>query len=154
MNGPVDGPDGLFDGEAIVAMLRVRFSAGMPATITGSPPPTMFRQTVVQRHAYAQWTERCAAVEFPVAGPEMILGITQERLLVWRPAFVRSAPRRFAGAIDLTRIRSAGVRRRVFAAVLTLLLEDGAIVGVETTRAARLREFATAIPTYNGHKGR
>jgi hypothetical protein len=46
------------------------------------------------------------------------------------------------------------VRRRVFAAVLTMLFEEGAIVGVETTRATRLRTFAAAIPTYNDHKAR
>ena len=150
----MNGPDGLLDGEAIVAMLRVRFSAGLPATIMGAPAPSMFRPTVVQRHAFMKWAERSAAVEFPVAGPEMILGITEERLLVWRPALIRSAPRRFAGAVDLSRIRSAGVRRRVFSSVLTMLFEDGAIVGVETTRAARLHRFATAIPTFNDHKAR
>jgi hypothetical protein len=150
----VDRLDGLRDDEEVVAMLRVRFSAGLPANITGTPTPTMFRQTVVQRHAYAQWAQRCAAIDFPVAGPEMILGVTQERLLVWRPAFIRSRPRRFAGAVDLARIRSAGVRRRVFASVLTMLFEDGAIVGVETSRASRLRQFAAAIPTYNDRKAR
>jgi hypothetical protein len=147
-------PDGLLDDETIVALLRVRFSAGMPATITGAQTQSMIRPTVAQRHAYATWAHRCSGIGFPVAGPEMILGITDQRLLVWRPALLRSRPGRFAGAVELSRIRSAGVRRRVFAAVLTMLFEDGAIVGVETSRATRLRNFATGIPTYRDHRAR
>jgi hypothetical protein len=114
----------------------------------------MYRPSVVQRHAYAHWARRAAAAGFPVAGPEMILGITQERLLVWRPALLRSRPRRFAGAVPLSRIHSAGVHRRVFASILTLLLEHGTIVGVETMRGARLRQFAACIPSYTDHKAR
>ena len=73
---------------------------------------------------------------FPIAGPEMILGVTQERLLVWRPTFLRSRPRRFAGAIRLSpRSNSAGVHRKLFASVLTLLFDHGKLVGVETLRS-------------------
>ena len=84
----------------------------------------------------------------------MILGVSHERLLVWRPALLRSRPRRFAGAIDLSRIHSAGVHRKVFASVLTLLLDGGKLVGVETFRSSRLRRFAAAIPSYTGNKAR
>ena len=135
-------------------MQRVRFSAGMPESVATSGKTSLRPPSVVQRHAYAHWARRCAAAGFPIAGPEMILGITQERLLVWRPAFLRSRPRRFAGAIPLSRIHSAGVHRRVFSSVLTLLLDDGAIVGVETVHSTHLRRFAAAIPTYTDHKAR
>jgi hypothetical protein len=84
----------------------------------------------------------------------MILGVTQERLLVWRPALLRSRPRRFAGAITLSRINSAGVHRKLFASVLTLLLDQGKLVGVETLRSARLRRFAASIPSYTDYKAR
>jgi hypothetical protein len=147
-------PEGLFDDEAIVASLRVRFSARLPSHIDLAATPTRYRPTVAQRHAYAHWADGAAAAGFPIAGPDMILGITQERLLVWRPALLRSRPRRFAGAIPLSRIRNAGVRRRMFTAVLALLLDDGAIVGLEAPQASRLRRFATAIPTYNDHRAR
>lgn len=84
----------------------------------------------------------------------MFLGITQERLLAWRPALVRSRPSRFAGAITLSQIRNAGVHSRIFSSVLTLLFDDGAIVAVETTRRSKLRRFASAIPTYTDHRAR
>jgi hypothetical protein len=150
----VNHPVGLLDGETIVALLRVRFSAGMPANLEAIGRTTARPPTLVQRHAYARWARHSDAVGFPIAGPEMIVGITQERLLVWRPAFLRSRPRRYAGAVALSRIRQAGVRRRVFTSVLTLLLDDGAIVGVETVWGSRLRRFAVAIPTYTDHKAR
>jgi hypothetical protein len=149
-----DRPDGLLDGETIVALTRVRFSPGMPTNLETIGRTTPRPPSVVQRHAYARWAKHCDSVAFPIAGPEMILGVTQERLLVWRPGFLRSRPRRFAGAVELSRIRRAGVQRRVFKSVLTLLLEDGAIVGVETTWSSRLREFAAAIPSSTEHNAR
>jgi hypothetical protein len=150
----VERPDGLLEGEEIVAQLAVRFSPGAPTNLETTATPSMYRPSVVQRHAFAHWALRSAAAGFPIAGPEMILGITQERLLVWRPAFLRSRPRRFAGAVPLSRIHSAGVHRRLFASVLTLLLEHGTIVGLETMRGARLRQFAAHIPSYSDYKSR
>jgi hypothetical protein len=150
----VGRPDGLIEGETLVALQRVRFSAGMPSTVKTSAVPNMRPPTLIQRHAYALWARRAATAGFPIAGPEMILGITQERLLAWRPTLIRGRPRRYAGALPLSRIHSAGVHRRVFAAVLTMLLEDGAIVGVETLHGRQLRRFATAIPSYTDHKAR
>ncbi|MDQ1467267.1 MAG: hypothetical protein QOH10_1682 [Actinomycetota bacterium] len=147
-------PDGLLDGEELLALVSVRFSAGVPAHIDAPTSPSMYRAAVVQRHAYADWAKRATAIGFPVAGPEMILGATPERLLVWRPALVRSRPRLFAGAVPLSRIRRAGVHRRVFASILTLLFDEGTIVGVETMRGSRLRAFAVAIPTYTDYRAR
>jgi hypothetical protein len=149
-----DRPAGLIEGETIVAMQRVRFSAGMPESVATSGKTSLRPPSVVQRHAYALWARRCATAGFPIAGPEMILGITETRLLAWRPALLRSRPRRYAGAIPLARISSAGVHRKVFSLVLTLLLDDGAIVGVETVHTTHLRRFATAIPTYTDRKAR
>jgi hypothetical protein len=146
--------EGLHDGEELVALISVRFSAGMPSSLDEAPKSGMNRPSVVQRHAYAHWARNASTIGFPIAGPEMILGITQERLLVWKPAFIRSRPKRFAGAIPLGRIQSAGVQRRVFASVLTLLLEKGSLVGLETMRGARLRRFAVGIPSYNDYKAR
>jgi hypothetical protein len=147
-------PAGLREGETIVAMQRVRFSAGMPATVETSHKASLRPPSVIQRHAYALWARRASAAGFPIAGPEMMLGITETRLLAWRPALIRSRPRRFAGALPLSRINSAGVHRRVFSSVLTMLLDDGAIVGVETIHTAHLRKFASAIPSYTDHKAR
>ncbi|HEX2738076.1 MAG TPA: hypothetical protein VHP57_08070 [Acidimicrobiia bacterium] len=145
---------GLLDGEELVAMLAVRYSPGMQTDLEEAAPSGMRRPSVVQRQAYALWVRRSAAAGFPIAGPEMILGVSHERLLVWRPALLRSRPRRFAGAITLSKIHSAGVHRKLFASVLTLLLDDGKLVGVETLRTTRLRRFAAAIPSYTGNKAR
>ena len=147
-------PEGLLDGEELVALISVRYSPGMQTDLEEAAPAGMRRPSIVQRQAYALWVRRSAAAGFPIAGPEMILGVTDERLLVWRPALLRSRPRRFAGAINLSQIHSAGVHRKLFASVLTLLLDQGKLVGVETLRSARLRRFAAAIPSYTDYKAR
>jgi hypothetical protein len=126
----------------------------MQATVDATPSNSLYRPSMVQRHSYARWVRRSASVGFPIAGPEMIIGITAERLLVWRTAMLRARPKRFAGALPLTHIQSAGVYRRVLASVLTLLFEDGTIVGVETLHGRHLRAFATAIPTYADYRSR
>jgi hypothetical protein len=150
----VDRPDGLLDDEELHALLAVRFSPGTQTHIDAATQPSMFRPAVVQRHVYAKWVQSSSAAGFPIAGPEMILGVTSDRLLVWRPALLRSRPRRLAGALALPEIRSAGVHRRIVASVLTLLFADGTIVAVETLRASRLRAFAEAIPTYTDRRDR
>src|SRR5664279_1246717 len=107
----MERPPGLVDGEELIDLIRVRFSASMPTDIDSAANASVRRPTVVQRHAYAHWARRSASAGFPIAGPEMVLGITQERLLVWRPAFVRGRPRRYAGAVPLSVIHSAAVHR-------------------------------------------
>ena len=147
-------PEGLLDGEELVALLAVRYSPGLQTDLAEAQPSGLPRPSVVQRHSYATWVRRSTAVGFPIAGPEMILGVTQERLLVWRPALLRSRPRRFAGAIALSQIHSAGVHRKLFASVLTLLFDGGKLVAVETLRGSRLRRFAATIPSYTDYKAR
>jgi hypothetical protein len=148
-----DRPDGLLDGEELLGTIGVRFSAGMQTHVKADQP-SMYRPSIVQRHAFAKWARTAAGVGFPVAGPAMVIGVTPERLLVWRPSFFGSRPRRFAGALPLSRIQRAGVHRQLIASVLTLMFEDGSIVGVETWRTARLRALAASIPTYTDYRGR
>ena len=150
----MDRPDGLLENEDLPALVAVRFSPGTQMHIDVTSQPSLIRPAVVQRHVYAKWVQSASAVGFPIAGPEMILGVTDERLLVWRPALLRSRPRRFAGALALPDIRRAAVHRRIVASVLTLLFADGTIVAVETLRASRLRTLAEAIPTYTDRRDR
>jgi hypothetical protein len=148
-----DRADGLLDGEALLATLGVRFSPGVQAHVKAEQP-SMYRPAIVQRHAFARWARTAASAGFPIAGPAMVIGVTPERLLVWRPSFFGSSPRRFAGAVPLSRVQLAGVHRQFIASVLTLMFEDGTIVGVETWRTARLRALAALIPAYTDYRGR
>jgi hypothetical protein len=149
----MDRPDGLHDGENLIDTLAVRFSAGMQSSLDDTPVNSMYRPAVTQRHSYARWVRNASRAGFPIAGPEMVIGVSNERLLVWRTGLMRARPKQLAGAVPLATIQSAGVHRRVFATVLTLLLESGSIVGVETWHGRRLRTFASAIPSFNDFKG-
>jgi hypothetical protein len=149
----MDRPEGLHEDETLIDTLAVRYSAGMQASVTETAPNTLYRQSIAQRRSYARWVRTATTAGFPVAGPEMVLGVTNERLLVWRTALIRARPRQLAGGIPLARIQSAGVHRRVFATVLTLLFESGTIVGLETLHGRHLRTFTTAIPTYTDFRG-
>ena len=82
--------------------VQPRYAArpSMHTSAAGATAPA----SVVQRHASPALVPlRRRPQGVPIAGLEMILGITQERLLVWRPALMRSRPRRFAGAVPLAR---------------------------------------------------
>src|SRR4051794_12756793 len=116
----MDRPDGLHDDETLIDTLAVRYSAGMQVSITDTPENTMYRPSVSQRRSYARWVRTAKAAGFPIAGPEMVVGVTNERLLVWRTALIRARPKQLVGGVPLSHIQSAGVHRRVLATVLTL----------------------------------
>jgi hypothetical protein len=146
-------PEGLHDDEHLIDTLAVRFSSGIQGSIDETPVNTMYRPLVTQRRSYARWVRSATNARFPIAGPEMVLGVSSERLIVWRTALIRARPKRFAGAVPLASIQSAGVHRRVFSTVLTLLMDGGSIVAVESLHGRRVRRFASAIPSFTDFKG-
>jgi hypothetical protein len=148
-----DRPEGLHDDETLIDTLAVRFSTGIQSTLDEKPVNTLYRPPVTQRRSYLRWVRNANRAGFPVAGPEMVLGVSNERLLVWRTALIRARPKSFAGAVPLSSIQSAGVHRRVLSTVLTLLMEGGTIVTVETLHGRHLRAFAAAIPTFTDFRG-
>ena len=96
-------------------------------------------------NAYQAWREHAEALGFTTAGPEMVLGVTDARLVVWSTTFWLSRPGAIAGKLSLTKIADVAIKRHGFVTGLALALDDGDIVEVEAMRGRRLRHLANTL---------
>src|SRR5207244_1065290 len=92
-----------------------------------------------------RWSADAESAGFPVAGMAMILGLTPHDLVVFSSQFLRSRPKRRAGAVPLLDIVQMTAMRSVITARVVVLLRDGAIIELESMRVARARRFVAAV---------
>lgn len=97
--------------------------------------------------AFDAWTEIARAAGFPTAGPDMMLGATATRLVVWRTSFFLGRAVEVAGTMPLARIAQVGAVRHGIVTGLAFVVADGTIVEVEAIRGRRLRRLAATIQT-------
>jgi hypothetical protein len=96
-------------------------------------------------NAYNVWREHAESVGLTTAGPEMVLGVTDTRLVVWSTTFWLSRPGSIAGKVPLSQIANVATARHGIVTGLALALKSGAIVEVEAMRGRRLRILAEAL---------
>jgi hypothetical protein len=104
-----------------------------------------FRPSLSGIGAYRRWSDHAESAGFPVGGMAMLLGLTDDELVVYTPTFVRSRPKRRAGAIRLTDIAQMTAMRSLLSGRVVLLFADGGIVELETMRVGRARRFVAAV---------
>ena len=85
------------------------------------------------------------SVGFPVAGPEMWLGVTESRLIVWRTTFVLSRPGSVHGVIPLDQVADVATARHGLVTGLAIALTSGQYVEVEALRGRRLQHLADTL---------
>jgi hypothetical protein len=95
--------------------------------------------------AYYAWCEHAEVGGFATDGPEMVLGLTDTRIVVWSTTFWLGRPAEIAGRIPLTKIGDVATTRHGMVTGLALALTSGQIIEVEALRGRRLRRFADAV---------
>ena len=95
--------------------------------------------------AFDAWTEIARAAGFPTAGPDMMLGVTRTRLVVWQTSFFLGRPVAVAGTMPLERVAQVHAVRHGIVTGLAFVVADGTIIEVEAIRGRRLRRLAAAI---------
>lgn len=136
-------PDGIETGEALIAVVPVSFAGSAAITMRGA---FSLRASHLRRVAVDEWARAADQCGFPFAGGDMIVAISdQARIHVWRPRFFVARPGHHRGWFPAVRIDQVGVVRRGAITRLTLLVDDGTLIGFESIRARRLRAFADAI---------
>lgn len=95
--------------------------------------------------AFRAWTEIAAAAGFPTAGPDMTIGVTASRLVVWRTSFLLGRAVEVAGTMPLARVAQVGAVRHGIVTGLAFVVADGTIIEVEAIRGRRLRRLAATI---------
>ena len=96
-------------------------------------------------NTYHAWREYADAAGFTTVGPDMVVGVTDRRLVVWSTTFVLSRPAKIVGRIPLAKIGDVATARHGIVTGLALALTTGEIVEVEAMRGRRLRRLATAL---------
>ena len=81
--------------------------------------------------AFHAWRMHAESVGFPTAGPEMWLGLTDSRLIVWGTTFMLSRPSQIKGSVPLDRLVDVAIARHGVATGLAIVLDSGQFVEVE-----------------------
>jgi hypothetical protein len=134
--------DDLVPGEELIAHARVSFRGAA----TTSTRATFALGSARMRHkAFDQWRQGTDAAGFPSAGPEMVLAVTDRRLLVCYTTFWLSRPASASGALELKRIHETAVVRQGLVTTLAIVLDNGHIIEVEAMRGGAVRRIAAAL---------
>jgi hypothetical protein len=94
---------------------------------------------------FNEWRTAADAAGFPTAGAEMILAVTNQRVLVCSKTFWLGRLAQADGSILLERIAEVATVRHGMVMGCAFALTNGHIVEVEAMRGRRLRRFARRV---------
>jgi hypothetical protein len=135
-------PPGLEPDEILLARAPVSFRGATAASARSTMALGSARKRM---EAYYAWRDHAESVGLSSSGPEMVLGVTNARLLVWSTSFWFSRPSEIAGKLPLTKVAAVATKRHGIVTSMALALESGHIVEVEAMRGRRLRRLADAL---------
>jgi hypothetical protein len=135
---------GLEPDEELLVVTHASFRGATAAT---------FRSTFalgsgrMRMKAYDMWHDAAIAAGFPSAPPEMVVAVTDRRILFGKPTFWGGAPSAFRSELGFDRIAQVvWVRHGVITGV-AFAMTHGAIVELEALRGRRLRHMVDVIST-------
>jgi hypothetical protein len=112
------------------------------ATVTSISSTFALGSARKRLEAYNAWAQQAGSAGFRTDGPEMVLGLTETRLLVWKTTFWMNRPGAIAGEIALEKVHDVAATRHGMVTGLAIALKTGQIVEVEAMRGRRLRHLA------------
>jgi hypothetical protein len=142
---------GLAPGEDIRALAHASFRGAFATTVrtTFSLEPSRSRL-----HAFDTWLIGARAAGFAPEDPEMVLGLTDARLVAWRTSFFSGRPADETTSLPLARLYDVSVVRHGLVTGVAFVVDHGAVFEVEALRGRPLRRLAhetrTAIAARGG----
>jgi hypothetical protein len=115
------------------------------ATVASSRSTFALSSGRSRMRSYVAWEEIANAAGFPTAGPDVVLGVTDRRLGVWRTSFGLGRPVELAGSVPLERIAQVSTPRLGLVTGLAIVLTNGALVQLEAMRGRRVRTLGAAL---------
>jgi hypothetical protein len=95
--------------------------------------------------AYKAWRMQADVAGLKTSGPEMVLGLTEQRLVVWKTTFWLSRLANIVGEVPLDKVHDVAVVRHGLVTSMAIAFKDGQIVEVEAMRGRRLRHLASEM---------
>ena len=135
-------PPGLEPEERLISRTPASFRGATAASIRATFAIGSAR---ARRQAHDAWCRHAESVGFPTAGPEMWLGVTDARIVMWSTTFMLSRPGTITGDVPLSQVAEVATARHGLVTGLAVALTTGQFVEVEAMRGRRLRRFADAL---------
>jgi hypothetical protein len=117
------------------------------ATITSISSTFALGSARKRLETYNAWRMQADVAGFKTSGPEMVLGLTEHRLVVWKTTFWLSRLANIVGEIPLDKVHDVAVVRHGLVTSMAIAFKDGQIVEVEAMRGRRLRHLANTMRT-------
>ena len=107
-----------------------------------------------RNQAYYAWVQVAAQADFPAGGPDMMLGVADDAVYVWKTSFGLGRPIELAGTFPIARIGAVAVVRHGLLTSIALALIDGPVIEFEAIRGRKLRDFARRLEATVTGRGR
>jgi hypothetical protein len=138
----VEPVPGFEPGERLIARAPASFRGAAAVSIRSTFAMGSSR---ARRQAHDAWCMHAESVGFPAAGPEMWLGLTDSRIIVWNTTFMLSRPGTVKGVVPLSDVAEVATARHGLVTGLAVALTSGQFIEVEALRGRRLRRLAAEI---------
>jgi hypothetical protein len=133
---------GLEPDERVLVRAPASFRGALAASLRSTFALSAARRRL---ESYYAWREPADVAGFATTGPEMVLGLTDRRLVVWSTSFWSGRPRTITARIPLNKIHDVAAVRHGMVTGLAVVFTSGAIVEVEAIRGRRLRHLANEM---------
>jgi hypothetical protein len=97
--------------------------------------------------AFAVWEHGTAQLGFAPEEPEMVLGVTDDRLLAWRTSFLRGRPVEVPASLPVENLYDVVTTRHGLLTGVSFVTAGGGIIEVEAMRGRALRRLAAEVRT-------
>jgi hypothetical protein len=97
--------------------------------------------------AYDAWHDAAISAGFPSAPPEMIVAVTDRRILFGKPTFWGRAPSAYRSALGFDQIAQVVWVRHGLVTGVAFAMRHGAIIELEALRGGKLRHMVDVIST-------
>jgi hypothetical protein len=130
---------GLAPGEEVRAAAHASFRGAFAATVrsTFSLAPSRNRL-----RAFDAWLIQARAAGFAPEAPEMVLGLTDARLVAWRTSFLSGRPADETASLPLGRLYDVSVAQHGLVTGVAFVVDHGMVFEVEALRGPALRRLA------------
>jgi hypothetical protein len=126
------------------AVARASFRGAWNATVRSTFSLSASRTRL---EAFSVWEHTARQVGFAPEDPEMVLGITDTRLLAWRTSFVRARPVELSASLPVERLYDVVVHRHGILTGVSFVTDTGGIIEVEAIRGRALRRLSAEVRT-------
>jgi hypothetical protein len=137
-------------GEYVRAVAHASFRGACAASVRTT---FSFAASRNRLQAFDAWLVAARAAGFAPEDPEMVLGVTEDRLVAWRTSFFLGRPTDETASLPLGRLSGVSVARHGLVTGVAFVVENGAIFEVEALRGRKLRRLADEIRATIAERG-